>query len=135
MLHRVGAWFRYHRRHRIRSPPSLRNGHGQGPGSTALACSTVRRPPFTEEPFDVPAVLNNDELRDYVAVDLRLARTHAVGRAELTLYADLSNVLNRDNAAGVDYVLPWFRWRELGEVVKELLHCNTPGPNPSGNNP
>lgn len=30
-------------------------------------------------------------------------------------------------AAGVDYVLPWFRWRELGEVVKELLSCNTPG--------
>ncbi len=27
--------------------------------------------------------------------------------------------------AGVDYVLPWFRWRELGEVVKEVLHCNT----------
>lgn len=28
-------------------------------------------------------------------------------------------------AAGVDYVLPWFRWRELGEVVKEVLHCNS----------
>ncbi|PTX97924.1 response regulator [Opitutus sp. ER46] len=30
-------------------------------------------------------------------------------------------------AAGVDYVLPWFRWRELGEVVREVLHCNTTG--------
>jgi two-component system chemotaxis response regulator CheY len=28
-------------------------------------------------------------------------------------------------AAGVDFVLPWFRWRELGEVVKEVLHCTT----------
>jgi DNA-binding response OmpR family regulator len=28
-------------------------------------------------------------------------------------------------SAGVDYVLPWFRWRELGEVVKEVLHCNS----------
>ncbi len=28
-------------------------------------------------------------------------------------------------AAGVDYVLPWFRWRELGEVVREVMHCNT----------
>lgn len=26
-------------------------------------------------------------------------------------------------AAGVDYVLPWFRWRDLGDIVKELLHC------------
>lgn len=34
-------------------------------------------------------------------------------------------------AAGVDYVLPWFRWRELGEVVKEVLHCHTSRhPNP-----
>jgi CheY-like chemotaxis protein len=30
-------------------------------------------------------------------------------------------------AAGVDYVLPWFRWRELGEVVREVLHCHTGG--------
>jgi hypothetical protein len=28
-------------------------------------------------------------------------------------------------AAGVDYVLPWFRWRDLGEILKELLHCQT----------
>lgn len=33
-------------------------------------------------------------------------------------------------AAGVDYVLPWFRWRELGEVVKEMLHCHTAGGRP-----
>jgi CheY-like chemotaxis protein len=31
------------------------------------------------------------------------------------------------HAAGVDYVLPWFRWRELGDVVKELLHCSASG--------
>jgi CheY-like chemotaxis protein len=30
-------------------------------------------------------------------------------------------------AAGVDYVLPWFRWRDLGEVLKELLHCHASG--------
>jgi DNA-binding response OmpR family regulator len=29
--------------------------------------------------------------------------------------------------AGVDIVLPWFRWRELGGVVKELLQCPAPG--------
>ena len=41
-----------------------------------------------------------------------------------TAMEDLDNAAR---AAGVDYVLPWFRWRELGDVVKELLHCNTPG--------
>ena len=40
----------------------------------------------------------------------------------------MEDLENAARAAGVDYVLPWFRWRELGEVVKELLHCHTPGP-------
>lgn len=39
----------------------------------------------------------------------------------------MEDLENAARAAGVDYVLPWFRWRELGEVVKELLHCHTPG--------
>ena len=39
----------------------------------------------------------------------------------------MEDLENAARAAGVDYVLPWFRWRELGDVVKELLHCNTPG--------
>ena len=39
----------------------------------------------------------------------------------------MEDLENPARAAGVDYVLPWFRWRELGEVVKELVHCNTPG--------
>ncbi|MEY4940878.1 MAG: hypothetical protein RIQ93_2613 [Verrucomicrobiota bacterium] len=34
-------------------------------------------------------------------------------------------------AAGVDYVLPWFRWRDLGDIVKDLLHCHTPPRDPS----
>jgi CheY-like chemotaxis protein len=42
----------------------------------------------------------------------------------------MEDLENAARAAGVDYVLPWFRWRELGEVVKELLHCHTPGPEP-----
>ena len=39
----------------------------------------------------------------------------------------MEDLENAARAAGVDYVLPWYRWRELGEVVKELLHCHTPG--------
>jgi CheY-like chemotaxis protein len=46
----------------------------------------------------------------------------------------MEDLENAARAAGVDYVLPWFRWRELGEVVKELLHCNAPGANPSSTN-
>ena len=37
----------------------------------------------------------------------------------------MEDLESQARAAGVDYVLPWFRWRELGEVVKEILHCNT----------
>src|SRR5215212_8103208 len=41
-----------------------------------------------------------------------------------TAMEDLENAAQQ---AGVDYVLPWFRWRELGEVVKELIHCHAAG--------
>ena len=40
----------------------------------------------------------------------------------------MEDLENAARAAGVDYVLPWFRWRELGEVVKELLSCPTSEP-------
>lgn len=40
----------------------------------------------------------------------------------------MEDLENAAHAAGVDYVLPWFRWRELGEVVKSLLPCPTPSP-------
>jgi CheY-like chemotaxis protein len=39
----------------------------------------------------------------------------------------MEDLENAARAAGVDYVLPWYRWRELGEVVKELLHSHCPG--------
>ncbi len=40
----------------------------------------------------------------------------------------MEDIENLARSAGVDYVLPWFRWRELGEIVKELLHAHTPSP-------
>jgi two-component system, chemotaxis family, chemotaxis protein CheY len=43
----------------------------------------------------------------------------------------MEDLENAARAAGVDYVLPWFRWRELGEVVKELLHCPASGQEPT----
>jgi len=49
----------------------------------------------------------------------------------IVLRTAMEDLENAARAAGVDYVLPWFRWRELGEVVKELLHCNTPGHEPT----
>jgi CheY-like chemotaxis protein len=41
----------------------------------------------------------------------------------------MEDLENAARAAGVDYVLPWFRWRELGEVVKELMECPSGGRN------
>jgi two-component system, chemotaxis family, chemotaxis protein CheY len=38
----------------------------------------------------------------------------------------MEDLENAARAAGVDFILPWYRWRELGDVVKELLHCPTP---------
>lgn len=46
----------------------------------------------------------------------------------IILRTAMEDLEGQARAAGVDYVLPWFRWRALGDVVKELLHCHTPGP-------
>lgn len=48
--------------------------------------------------------------------------------APIILRTAMEDLEQPARAAGVDYVLPWFRWRDLGEIVKELLHCHTPGP-------
>jgi outer membrane receptor for ferrienterochelin and colicin len=64
---------------------------------------TSAPPVFTAEPLLIEQTLNNTTLDDYVALDVRLARSFRFGRAELTVFADLANVLDRDNLAGVDY--------------------------------
>jgi CheY-like chemotaxis protein len=45
----------------------------------------------------------------------------------IILRTAMEDLENQARAAGVDYVLPWFRWRDLGEIVRELIHCHTPG--------
>jgi CheY-like chemotaxis protein len=49
----------------------------------------------------------------------------------IILRTAMENLDAQARDAGVDVVLPWFRWRELGEVVKELLHCHASGKGPS----
>lgn len=45
----------------------------------------------------------------------------------IVLRTAMEDLETQARAAGVDYVLPWFRWRDLGEVVKELIHCPAHG--------
>lgn len=35
----------------------------------------------------------------------------------------MEDLENAARAAGADHVLPWYRWRELGPVVRRLLTC------------
>jgi len=102
-----GVWVprRWSQRHTLRG---LAAWQGR---STQLAATltwhsgwrTSQPPSFTSTPLDIETLLNNRELDDYIAVDVRLARTFRIGRSQLTLFADLANVLDRNNAAGVDY--------------------------------
>jgi CheY-like chemotaxis protein len=45
----------------------------------------------------------------------------------IVLRTAMENLDAQAREAGVDIVLPWFRWRELGGVVKELVHCHASG--------
>ena len=53
--------------------------------------------------LDPITVLNNEELRGYLALDLGLRYSWKMPASLLTIYADLSNVLDRNNVAGLDY--------------------------------
>lgn len=51
----------------------------------------------------IEEVLNNVELNDYFSLDISARKTWTFSRAQLQLYADISNVTNRANQAGIDY--------------------------------
>lgn len=55
------------------------------------------------EELPLERLLNNKELKDYVSFDLSASKWWQVGRSRITTYADITNVFNRDNAAGIDY--------------------------------
>jgi len=51
----------------------------------------------------VESVLNNVELNDYFSLDISARKTWTFSRAQLQIYADISNVTDRGNQAGIDY--------------------------------
>ena len=55
------------------------------------------------ETLPIETVLNNTESREYFSVDLSASKTWSLGGSTLTLFADLTNSLDRNNVAGIDY--------------------------------
>lgn len=60
-------------------------------------------PPDTVIPTE--SVLNNAHLRDFYSVDLSARYAWTLGPTRLQIFADISNVLDRKNVAGIDYDL------------------------------
>lgn len=53
--------------------------------------------------LSVEDIVGNTELREYFSIDLSASRTWQFPRAAVTLFADVTNVLDRNNVAGVDW--------------------------------
>ena len=62
-------------------------------------------PAFVAEGEVIPIedVLNNAELRDYFSLDVSARYGWVIGRTYLQVYADISNITDRQNQAGIDY--------------------------------
>jgi outer membrane receptor protein involved in Fe transport len=56
-----------------------------------------------EAPINVLDYLNNRELREYLSIDISARYSWDLPRARLQIYADISNVTDRSNQAGVDF--------------------------------
>ena len=67
------------------------------------------------ETLPIESLLNNTELREYFSVDLSASKTWTIGGSMLTVFADLTNSLDRNNVAGIDYDLEL----EDGELIFE----------------
>lgn len=62
-------------------------------------------PNFVPEDTVIPIELslNNVELDDYYSLDISARKFWIIGKARLQIYADIANVTDRRNAAGIDY--------------------------------
>jgi len=90
---------------------SLSTGFIWTPGNWALSMSllwhsgwrTTRLP--GQLPMDTPADLtrNGDELPDFVSLDARIARTWQFNRQSLTVFAEVTNLLDLTNVGAYEY--------------------------------
>ncbi len=64
-----------------------------------------RLPAFIPEddPIDIVDYLNNTELRDHVSIDISARYRWDFRRARVEVFADISNITDRSNQAGIDY--------------------------------
>ena len=51
----------------------------------------------------IEKVINNSQLKDYLSLDVSVSKTWQLGKTEVTLHGDITNLLNRNNIAGVEY--------------------------------
>lgn len=55
------------------------------------------------ETIPLEEILNNTELREFLSFDVSASRSWRVGRTLITAYADITNLFDRNNQAGIDY--------------------------------
>jgi outer membrane receptor for ferrienterochelin and colicin len=68
---------------------------------------TTAPPPSVPVGVTIPIqeLLNNQFLNDYFSVDLGFSASHPLWRSTVTLFADITNTLNRQNPVGIDYAV------------------------------
>ncbi len=67
------------------------------------------------EGTQIPAesVLNNAELREYLSLDISASKSWRLGKTLITLHADITNVTERNNLAGIDFDVE----QEDGQII------------------
>ncbi len=69
----------------------------------------------------VAQLLNNIELRNYIALDIAAAKRWHWGKRDLQVYLNVSNLTNRANAAGLEYAPQVEQGQIELEVEREVL--------------
>jgi len=73
--------------------------------TTDLRIEEIVGPGGEPEIVAIPGVRNAEQLPHFASLDARISRKFDVRRGSLTVFAEVSNVLNRDNICCIDYDL------------------------------
>jgi outer membrane receptor protein involved in Fe transport len=87
--------------------------------TTSLALEEINGPGGESELIAVPGPRNAERISGFSSLDARVARTFDVGRGTITVFAEVSNLLNRDNICCFDYDL------ETDESGEDVLEYST----------
>ncbi|NHN38664.1 TonB-dependent receptor [Pseudomaricurvus alcaniphilus] len=81
---------------------------------------STRLPTLVDDTLVLADYLNNTELRSYASLDINIRKRWPVGANQIEVFADISNLTDRKNIAGIDFDLEETDEEDVFELVPDF---------------